>query len=165
TSVCTAVGQDQNEAGGVTPLVEGWNAAGWTVRDTPQPIGAASSPLFAVFCSAGVCTAAGSSNPNGTGHTFVERASPSICAVDDAACVSNGVFVSPSGNDTGAGTRAQPKRTLAAAIATAGGKRENVYVMVGTYNEMLNLATGVGNGVSVYGGYGSSWQLSSDQYT
>jgi CARDB len=81
----------------------------------------------------------------------------SRCAVTDATCVNNAVFVSAiNGDDYAAGTRAAPKRTLAAAVATATHYHENVYATVGTYAEILNVA----NGVSVYGGYDGTWRSS-----
>jgi hypothetical protein len=88
---------------------------------------------------------------------------PGSCAVTDASCVQNGVFVSPStGNDLYPGTRALPKATLADAIATAAAvSGENVYATVGTYHETLNVA----NGVSVYGGYNSSWSAATSGAT
>ena len=91
----------------------------------------------------------------------VASAATTNCRVDNARCVRHGVFVSPSGSDSAAGTRAHPKRTLAAAIAAAAADHTNVYAAVGTYPEMLDVA----NGVSVYGGYTSSWRLSSSQRT
>src|SRR5690606_6681314 len=56
--------------------------------------------------------------------------------------------------DTWPGTRAQPKRTLAAGIAAAAAMGFDVYVSVGDYElvETLELA----NGVSIYGGYDAS---------
>ncbi len=52
----------------------------------------------------------------------------------------NGIFVSPAGSDAAAGTRAAPKRTLAAAVVALAttGKRD-LYVAAGTYDEPLEL--------------------------
>jgi len=162
TGACIAVGIDQTQAGGTIPLVESWTAAGWTIQDSPQAIGASSSQLTAVSCSGvGVCTTTGTTNLGEAGQTFVEHAAPGICAVDDAACSPSGVFVSPNGNDAWAGTRTQPKLTLAAAVAVAAQDHTNVYAMVGIYDETLEPV----NGDSVYGGYNGSWALSSTQNT
>ncbi|MBI5512254.1 MAG: hypothetical protein HY909_00710, partial [Deltaproteobacteria bacterium] len=63
--------------------------------------------------------------------------------------VARAVFVSPSGDDGNPGTMALPKRTLAAAVATAATGMRDVYADRGTYNESLTLVSGV----SVYGGF------------
>ena len=69
------------------------------------------------------------------------------------------IFVSPLGDDAAAGTMAQPKRTIAAAVAAAQGK--DVYATFGIYTEALNIVSGV----SVYGGYDVSWKRSLAQAT
>ncbi len=69
------------------------------------------------------------------------------------------IFVSPIGDDAAAGTMAQPKRTLAAAVGAAQGK--DVYATFGIYTEALNIVSGV----SVYGGYDVSWKRSLAQAT
>lgn len=69
----------------------------------------------------------------------------------------DGIFVSAStGVDSNPGTRAQPKRTLAAGVNAAAAVDRDVYVTEGTYPELVQVA----NGVSVYGGYSASWQRS-----
>jgi hypothetical protein len=67
----------------------------------------------------------------------------------------NAVFVSPAGDDGNSGTRSAPLGTVQAAIvmAAAGGQGADVYVAAGTYNESVELASGV----SVYGGFGTMW--------
>ena len=68
--------------------------------------------------------------------------------------VQHAIFVSPVGDDGAPGTPAQPKRTLAGAVAAAAAQQKDVYATLGTYSEALNVA----NGVGVYGGYDTSWK-------
>ncbi len=79
--------------------------------------------------------------------------------------LNNGVFVSPSGLDSNAGTRAAPKRTLSAgvgALATLG--KRDLYVAAGTYDEPLELL-GL-SGVNVAGLYDpSTWRRLSTNTT
>ncbi|PZR06388.1 MAG: hypothetical protein DI536_30425 [Archangium gephyra] len=65
---------------------------------------------------------------------------------------SQAVFVTTTGNDFNPGTMAQPKRTVQAGIAAAGGARPNVLVSEGTYDEAISLV----NGVNVYGAYSAN---------
>lgn len=67
---------------------------------------------------------------------------------------SRAIFVAPSGRDTNPGTRALPKRTLAAGILAAQAAGFDVYVSRGDYElvDTLELA----NGVDIYGGYDAS---------
>jgi hypothetical protein len=69
---------------------------------------------------------------------------------------SRAVFVSPDGSDGNPGSRALPKRTLAAAVGTALGRGDDVYATAGVYAERLDVA----NGVDVYGGYAADWTRS-----
>ena len=55
----------------------------------------------------------------------------------------------------------RPLRTLGAAVSAAGGQSKDVYAAIGTYAEDLRVAPGV----SVYGGYGPSWQRSRPMVT
>jgi hypothetical protein len=71
--------------------------------------------------------------------------------------VSNAVFVATSGNDANPGTKAQPKLTIAAAIATAVlQSKQHVYISEGVYAGMVTLTSGI----SLYGGYSAAnnWQ-------
>src|SRR5690348_4959847 len=68
----------------------------------------------------------------------------------------NAVFVSPTGNDANPGTMSSPVRTLGKAVLVAQPESKDVYAAAGTYSEELQVASGV----SVYGGYGPSWQRS-----
>ena len=67
------------------------------------------------------------------------------------------VWVSTTGSDAGAGTRAAPYRTLAKAITTAVTNGADVYVAEGSYAEQMSLRTGV----SVYGGFAADWSARS----
>ncbi len=74
--------------------------------------------------------------------------------------VTRAIFVDAvSGNDGWPGTRAQPKRSIAAGIAAAAPSGFGVYVSQGTYAESVNLVSGV----SLYGGYAAAtgWTRSS----
>ncbi|WP_437648207.1 PGRS family protein [Sorangium sp. So ce362] len=65
-------------------------------------------------------------------------------AVGDAC----GVFVSVSGNDKGTGTKAEPMKTLSAAIARVAGQQGAVYACAEEFTE----AAEVPAGVSIFGG-------------
>ena len=70
---------------------------------------------------------------------------------DSPACLDDkaGIFVSPTGSDNAAGTRATPVKTIPKAVALAGAQRlPRVYVCEGTYPEPITV-TGP---VSLYGG-------------
>jgi len=58
-----------------------------------------------------------------------------------------GVFVSPSGNDNGSGTRTEPVKSVGKAIEKSGNK-PFVFVCEGNYPEALT----IGRGMGVYGG-------------
>jgi hypothetical protein len=63
------------------------------------------------------------------------------------------VFASPLGKDTNPGTKAAPKREIAAAVSAAAGKDKYVLAATGTY-ERVKAASNVG----IYGGYeAASW--------
>jgi Putative metal-binding motif len=62
------------------------------------------------------------------------------------------VFVWIDGNDAGSGTRENPLKTFAAAIAKAKTEGKDVYVMGGTYPGPVTAQSGVG----IYGGYAPS---------
>jgi CARDB len=84
---------------------------------------------------------------------------PDVPGFRDANCdgidgeASRAVFVAPGGDDANPGTRAEPKRTLSAAIVAADGRGKDVYAMSGTYAERPTVTSGVG----VYGGYVPGW--------
>ena len=62
---------------------------------------------------------------------------------------SKAVFVALSGNNAAPGTRANPKRTITAAIVAAKASGKDVYIAGGTYDEQVQPEDGVG----LYGGY------------
>jgi hypothetical protein len=101
----------------------------------------------------------GGGGGTGGGNSCVPTDNPTLKSSSPTCFDGNaarGIFVSPSGNDANPGTMAAPKRTLAAGIAAASLVDRDVYVAAGVYPELLTVA----NGVSVYGGYDSSWQRS-----
>jgi hypothetical protein len=62
-NACEAVGRYQNSSGHDVTLAEKWNGTTWSVQKTPNPVGATSGNLDAVFCTAAdACEAVGSSN-------------------------------------------------------------------------------------------------------
>jgi hypothetical protein len=89
---------------------------------------------------------------DGFGESFADRAQINVFKNSTRA-----IFVNPgaAGNDSNAGTRAQPKRTLAAAIAAASALNTgDVYLAAD--NGIFDNTTGtlvLANGVSVFGGY------------
>jgi hypothetical protein len=86
---------------------------------------------------------------------------PDVPAFKDSNCdgidgdAAHAIFVSPTGNDSAPGTKAEPKLTLHAAVAAAG-QGGDVYVRAGTYAERLDDP----DGVNVYGGYNADWSRS-----
>lgn len=66
---------------------------------------------------------------------------------------SRAIFVHPMGDDSAAGTRTAPKRTVQAGINAANTTtRPHVYVAQGVYTEPVTLR----NGISVYGGFNAT---------
>lgn len=63
----------------------------------------------------------------------------------DPSCVTDasGIFVSPSGADSNAGTKESPMMTIGAALSKAGGSKNNVFICAGTYAEHVKLSSGV----------------------
>lgn len=125
-------------------------------------------PNSTATCVAGMCQfqcAAGFIDLNNDPSDGCEYACTRTSSTDlpdlaftDANCdgidgeVTNGIFVSPTGDDSAAGTRAAPKQTLAAAVTAVNtaGKRD-IYLATGTYTGPLTLG-GV-SGLNVAGGY------------
>jgi hypothetical protein len=80
--------------------------------------------------------------------------------------LSKAIFVDTvSGNDSSAGTKAAPKKTISSGLsaAAAANPKKEVYVSKGVYSEAVTLA----NGVSLYGGYDASngWSRSNSNTT
>lgn len=102
----------------------------------------------------------GASGSGGDGGSCDTTKSPSeeACLVSDA----NAVFVSPTGADTDAGTKAKPLATFAEAVKkakTAGHSR--VIACNGDYDEKLALAAAA-DGIKIYGGFKcSDWSYES----
>ncbi len=68
--------------------------------------------------------------------------------------VAYSIFVSPLGNDLYPGTKTQPKLTINAGIAAAvSGGKIAVLIASGVYAESITMS----NGISLYGGYNTSW--------
>ena len=66
------------------------------------------------------------------------------------------IFVAPNGNDANPGTKAKPKRQIAAALAAAAtGKKQYVLVAFGSYGQVS-----LSSDTSIYGGYDpASWSV------
>jgi hypothetical protein len=77
SSTCVAVGSYLDATGARLTLAEHWNGTEWTIKSTPNPVGAKESRLEGVSCaSTSVCTAVGSYvNSSGTTVTLAENLS------------------------------------------------------------------------------------------
>src|SRR5512134_2335369 len=94
--------------------------------------------------------------------------SPTDAGTDGAPCNGvdypcDGVYVRTTGNDGNAGTRDQPKKTIAAGIAKAMMSNPPAAVLVGAgvYAESVMMR----DGVSVYGGFDTGWTRNGDVTT
>jgi hypothetical protein len=118
------------------------------------------NPSVADYCAPGTpeCTPAdGGGGPDGPGGS---EASPDVGGCDpskspsEEACVvaeAYGVFVSPAGSDSNAGTRSAPVATLGHGIDVAKATGKRVYVCAGSFGEELVIGASR-DGVNVYGG-------------
>ena len=70
---------------------------------------------------------------------------------DSAACVDDGygVFVSPMGKASGAGTKSDPMLTISGALGQTSTAKNRVYICEGTYAEAVSVSTAV----NLYGGF------------
>ncbi len=96
---------------------------------------------------------------SGGGCDSSKPASQGGCSVADT----DGFFVSPSGSDSAAGSKAAPFKTIGKGIAAAAADstRPNVYVCQGTYAENLVIQTAPA-GVALHGGFDcTEWTQSS----
>ncbi len=119
--------------------------------------GAADNHYVPYTCGLGVCTSQ-STCTNGS-ESCIPGAPQGADSPDDGFVDRNcdgidgdesqALFVAPDGNDAWPGTKAQPKRTIQAAIDAAAGPGRDVYISSGTYDESLTLRSNV----SLYGGY------------
>jgi hypothetical protein len=75
--------------------------------------------------------------------------------------LAHAIFVSPTGDDSGPGTEAQPKQTISAGILAASNVDKDLYVAAGSYPGVLEMA----DGVSVYGGFDASWHRATGNTT
>lgn len=66
---------------------------------------------------------------------------------------SAGVFVTPTGDDAAAGTRAAPKRTVQAAIDTAALEGKDVFLDSAIFSDDNPAGVSMKDGVNLYGGY------------
>src|SRR6185312_2586199 len=85
---------------------------------------------------------------------------------DDPGCLDDrvGVFVSPAGSDSNAGTKEAPFQTIGKALASVG-TLTRVYLCEGTYAEDVSIAPPV-DGVSIYGGFKcADWSYSGNKPT
>jgi len=112
------------------------------------------NPSVADYCAPGTpeCTAA-----DGAGGS---DASPDVGGCDpskspsEEACIvaeAYGVFVSPAGSDSNAGTRSAPVATLGHGMDVAKATGKRVYVCAGSFGEELVIGASR-DGVNVYGG-------------
>lgn len=142
-------------------LTDSFNCGGCGVTCTlPNGVGvcAGGSCQSAVaFCDADFWDIDGN-GANGCEYacTFVSANDPPDDSFIDANCdgvdgnASDGIFVSPAGNDGAAGTRAAPKATPNAAISAAfSSGKSSVFLDEGIYFGQVNLTSGI----SLYGGY------------
>src|SRR4051794_30887245 len=95
---------------------------------------------------------------HGNGDKGDVDAAPDTPPMPDAGCESLpcGIYVAPSGLDAAAGTtKAKPVQTLAAGIkkAAAASPVLAVFVQAGSYAEAIE----VPSGVTIYGGFDTSW--------
>jgi hypothetical protein len=99
----------------------------------------------------GASSGGGDGGPSGCDTTLDPSATP--CLVDSQY----GVFVSVSGSDSAAGTKADPLKTITSGIAKAALGARRVFVCAGTYDEHLVVSASQG-GIGVYGGFDcTSW--------
>jgi len=118
------------------------------------------NPSVADYCAPGTpeCTPAdGGGGPDGAGRS---EASPDVGGCDpskspsEEACVvaeAYGVFASPAGSDSNAGTRSAPVATLGHGMDVAKATGKRVYVCAGSFGEELVIGASR-DGVNVYGG-------------
>jgi hypothetical protein len=94
-------------------------------------------------------------NPTTNGDVDATPDTPTSTGPDCGALPCNAIYVAPSGNDAGAGTKEAPVLTIMAGIAKAAAARpiEAVFVQAGSYAEAIEVASGV----TIYGGFDATW--------
>ena len=101
------------------------------------------------------CTYAGTT-PGDGGAVVPSDCDLTKSLADSPSCVSDGVgiFVSPAGDDNGAGGKGAPVKTVAKGLALAASRGLlRVYVCDGTYSENVEITTAVG----LIGGLSCTW--------
>jgi hypothetical protein len=116
-------------------------------------------PSSADLCDDGACDPVGGSADGGDGNVIV----PAGCDLtkspnDSPECVSDnlGVFVSPTGKDGAAGTKAEPLRSVTEAASRG---KPRVYICEGTYDAPISIS----QAVSLYGGFTCAWGISENR--
>ena len=104
---------------------------------------------FGLMATTAVFAAAGCGGDESGGKVVPDKVACEPGSSGSAPGDGCGVFVSASGSDSGAGTKAAPVATLAKAIAMAGGKDDHVvYACAETFKEAIE----VPEGITIYGG-------------
>lgn len=105
-----------------------------------------------------ICTVAFDLRVNdGAGESFADRVL--ILVLEDK---NNALYVNgSSGNDSSPGTRAQPMRTIQAAVDAAALTNADVYVTGASYSASTFV---LANRVSLYGGYDTDWQRDTSRF-
>jgi len=136
-----------------------------TVCPAPTANGTAScggSPLACGFsCTAGYHAAGGGAACNVTCSPNTDDPSGDPCVVADGL----GIFVSPSGSDTAAGTKEAPFQTVGHAMDVAETTSKRVYAC-GTFTQEQLVVGASRDGVTVYGGFScANWAYSASTQT
>jgi hypothetical protein len=99
SSLCAAVGYDQNSAGIYFALGESWNGTTWQLQNTPEPAGTGSSVLNGVACPASSdCTAVGTyENSSGVDMPFAEGWNGVKWALQTMPAPAGGKGINPNG--------------------------------------------------------------------
>ncbi len=106
---------------------------------------------FCLAAATAACAHGNGDNPDaGADARFVTIDAPSC---NDLPC--DAIYVSPAGNDSSAGTKETPVKTINVGITKAAGWNPPlaVFVQAGTYNEQVAMKVGV----PVYGGFDETW--------
>ncbi len=124
-----------------------------------------------VGCTADTFAPGGELPGDSTGGTSADGGTTPTCASgqepkDDPACVTEtaGVFVSPNGDDqTGAGSRTAPLRTVGAALKMLDG-RGTIFLCAGAYPEDVTMDAS--HAANLYGGFScADWSYTGDAST
>jgi len=127
---------------------------GACMHTCPAPTSGHGSATCSAPNTCGIACSSGFHTCNGDCLPDTNEPSADPCVVTDAL----GVFVSPSGSDTGAcGTKASPCATIGKGLTVAKAANKRTYVCEGTYNEKLVVDSSL-DGVKVFGGFAcSNW--------